>query len=196
MFLVPNNQKKKKKKTSDASRPSTGNRRYAWSRFRQNFSPRPQVDLATSDLMWTHPPLIFFKLSPFKRLVFSESSSITQVAVVISLVAKRCFYWCNRCLARMWQSEKKTHLPLCLAFRIQAKVRHLWGFSATWWKVMPMHNAWGEREDFVWLLFIDHRSSSTTHNNTQTHTHTHTESQPLHSMRCNLFLRILLVQAT
>lgn len=60
---------------------------------------------------------------------------------------------------------------------MQAKVRHLWGFSATWWKVMPMHNAWGEREDFVWLLFIDHQSSSTAHTRL---------SQPPHLMRCNL----------
>lgn len=72
---------------------------------------------------------------------------------------------------------KITHLLLCLAFRMEAKLRHLWGFSVTWWKVMPMHNAWGEREDFVWLLFIDHQSSATAH--------TH-RSQTSHSMRCNL----------
>lgn len=60
---------------------------------------------------------------------------------------------------------------------MEAKVRHLWGFSATWWKVMPMHNAWGEREDFVWLLFIDHQSSATAHTRL---------SQPPHLMRCNL----------
>lgn len=71
---------------------------------------------------------------------------------------------------------------------MEAKLRHLWGFSVTWWKVMPMHNAWGEREDFVWLLFIDHQSLWC-----RTHTHTHIQrrahtlkSQPSHSMRCNL----------
>ena len=73
---------------------------------------------------------------------------------------------------------------------MEAKLRHLWGFSVTWWKVMPMHNAWGEREDFVWLLFIDHQSlccRTHTHTHTYRHRHTHTlKSQPSHSMRCNL----------
>ena len=68
---------------------------------------------------------------------------------------------------------KITHLLLCLASRVEAKVRHLWGFSATWWKVKPMHNAWGEREDFVWLLFIDHQSSAAAHAHTHAHTHAH-----------------------
>ncbi len=66
---------------------------------------------------------------------------------------------------------------------MEAKLRHLWGFSVTWWKVMPMHNAWGEREDFVWLLFIDHQSSATAHTHTETHTRM---SQMSHSMQCNL----------
>lgn len=66
---------------------------------------------------------------------------------------------------------------------MEAKVRHLWGFSVTWWKVMPMHNAWGEREDCVWLLFIDYQSSSTS----QTYTHRHTNlSQQSHLMLRNL----------
>lgn len=60
---------------------------------------------------------------------------------------------------------------------MEAKVRFLWGFSATWWKVMPMHNAWGEREDFVWQLFIDHQSPSTTDRRTP---------QPTVFTRCNL----------
>lgn len=65
---------------------------------------------------------------------------------------------------------------------MEAKLRHLWGFSVTWWKVMPMHNAWEEREDFVWLLFIDHQSSAAAH----THTYRDTYTRANRLTRCDV----------
>lgn len=62
--------------------------------------------LISSELfLHSHTPRSYLHLTTFFFFFFCECSAITQVVVVVVLVAKCSFYWCNRCLVRLWQSK-------------------------------------------------------------------------------------------